>query len=102
MILDFTGPESEWRELGHGYRIIARVVVWRGEGVLVPLGALFRQGESWAVFVVEDGRAHRRLIKIGERNLHNARVIDGLKVGETVVLHPSDRVSDGVQVESRD
>lgn len=101
VILDFTGPESEWQELGHGYRTIARVVVWHGDGVLVPLGALFRQGESWAVFVVEDGRAQRRLVKIGERNLRNARVIDGLKVGETVVLHPSDRVADGVRIESR-
>ena len=102
VILDFTGPESEWQELGHGYRIIARVVVWHGDGVLVPLGALFRQGESWAVFVVDDGRARRRLIKIGERNLHNARIIDGLKPGEKVVLHPSDRVIDGVRVEPRD
>ena len=101
VILDFTGPESEWQELGHGYRVIARVVVWHGEGVLVPLGALFRQGESWAVFVVENGRAQRRLVKIAERNLHNARVIDGLKVGEQVVLHPSDRVADGVRVEPR-
>jgi HlyD family secretion protein len=102
VILDFTGPESEWRELGHGYRIIARVVVWHGEGTLVPLGALFRQGESWAVFVVEHGRAQRRLVKIGERNLHAAHVVDGLKPGEQVVLHPSDRVADGVRVEARD
>ncbi|MCF8477474.1 MAG: HlyD family efflux transporter periplasmic adaptor subunit [Pseudolabrys sp.] len=101
VILDFTGPETEWRELGHGYRIIARVVVWHGEGVLVPLGALFRQGESWAVFVVADGRAQRRLIKIGERNLHAARVVYGLKVGEQVILHPSDRVADGVRIEPR-
>ena len=101
VILDFTGPSDVWRQLGHGYRIIARVVVWHGEGVLVPLGALFRQGESWAVFVVVDGRAQRRLVKIGERNLHAARVVDGLKIGEQVVLHPSDRVADDVRVEPR-
>lgn len=103
VILDFTGPSEAWRQLGHGYRIIARVVVWHGSDiVLVPLGALFRQGESWAVFVVEKGRAQRRLIKIGERNLHAARVIEGLKPGEEVVLHPSDRVTDEVRIERRD
>lgn len=102
VVLDFTEPPTAWQQLGHGYRVIARVVVWRGSNlVLVPLGALFRQGESWAVFVVVDGRAQRRLVKIGERNLHAARVLDGLKPGEQVVLHPSDRVADGVRIEAR-
>jgi HlyD family secretion protein len=102
VILDFTGPPAEWKRLGHGYRVIAHVVVWHSDDVLqVPLGALFREGENWAVFVVADGRAQRRIVKIGERNLHAAHVLDGLKPGEQVVLHPSDRVHDGVRVEPR-
>jgi HlyD family secretion protein len=102
VILDFTGPESEWRKLGHGYRVIAHVVVWHHNDALqVPLGALFREGENWAVFVVADGRAQRRLVKIGQRNLYAARVLGGLKLGEQVVLHPSDRVHDRVRVEPR-
>ena len=102
VILDFTGPESEWRQLGHGYRVVARVVVWHSDDVLqMPLGALFREGENWAVFVVADGRARRRLVKIGERNLHAAHVLDGLKLREQMVLHPSDRVHDGARVEPR-
>jgi len=77
-------------------------VVWHSDDVLqVPLGALFREGENWAVFAVADRRAQRRLVKIGERNLHAAHVLDGLKPGEQVVLHPSDRVHDGVRVEPR-
>ncbi len=103
VILDFTGSPKDWRELGHGYRVVARVVVWHSDDVLkVPLGALFRQGDDWAVFVAVGGRAKLRLIKIGERNLHNAHVLDGLKDGEQVVLHPSDRVHDGVRIEPRE
>jgi len=102
VILDFTGPSAEWRPLGHGYRVIARVVVWHSDDVLqVPLGALFREGDNWAVFAVANGRAQRRIVKIGERNLHAARILDGLKPGEQVVLHPSDRVHDGVRIEPR-
>lgn len=102
VILDFTGPSEAWQKLGHGFRIVARVAIWRGEGLLVPLGALFRQGDSWAVFVTADGRAERRPVRIAERNLHAARVVDGLKAGEQVVLHPGDRVTDGARIEPRD
>jgi HlyD family secretion protein len=102
VILDFSGPPAEWRSLGHGYRVIARVVIWRSDDVLqVPLGALFREGDNWAVFVVADGRAQRRLVTIDERNLHAARVVKGMKLGEQVILHPSDRVHDGVRVVPR-
>jgi HlyD family secretion protein len=102
VILDFTGPPSEWRELGHDYRVVARVVIWHRDDVLqVPLGALFREGDNWAVFAVTNGRAERRLVIIGERNLHAARVLKGLKLGDKVVMHPSDRVHDGVNVEAR-
>lgn len=102
VVLDFTGPPSEWQQLGHSFRVIARVVIWHNDDVLqVPLGALFREGDNWAVFVVVDGRAERRLIAIGERNLHAARVIEGLKAGDRVVMHPSDRVVDGGRVEPR-
>lgn len=102
VILDFAGPPSEWQQLGHGYRIIARVVVWHSDDALqVPLGALFREGNNWAVFVVVDGRAQRRLVTIGQRNLHAAQLIDGLKPGEQVILHPSDRVHDDVRIAPR-
>lgn len=102
VVLELTDPPQAWRQLGHGYRVIAQVVVWQADDVLlVPLGALFRQGDKWAVFVVADGRAQRRIIHIGERNLHAARVLEGLQAGEAVVLHPSDRVHDDARVEPR-
>lgn len=103
VILDFTDPPQQWRQLGHGYRIVARVVVWRGQDVLLaPLGALFRHGDAWAVFVVSEGRAQRRLVQIGERNTRAARVIEGLQPGEFIILHPSDRIRPGVRVQARD
>ena len=45
------------RALGDGYRVEVRIVMWRAERVLkVPVGSLFRRGEGWAVFMVDDGR----------------------------------------------
>ena len=48
-------------ELGDGYRVTGRIVVWEKEDVLkIPSSALFRIGESWGVFVVEEGLARSR------------------------------------------
>jgi hypothetical protein len=63
-----------------------------------PISALFRKGEQWAVYVVEQGRARSRAVEIGPRNPSFAEVIKGLAEGAAVVLHPSDRVVDGVRV----
>jgi HlyD family secretion protein len=102
VILDFTDPPERWRALGHGYRVEARITVRRGEDVLlVPLSALFRGGDDWAVFVAQDGRAALRTVRIGHRDGRVAEVLAGLEAGERVVLHPSDRVADGVRLAQR-
>lgn len=102
VVLDFVDPPETWRRLGHVFRVVARIVVWRGENIVnVPIGALFRSGDAWAVFVVADGRARLRPIVVGERNQRHARVVSGLSEGEMVVLHPSDSVRDGIRTEPR-
>ncbi len=102
VLIDFTDPPEQWRNLGHGYRIEAHIAVWRGEDVLkLPLGALFRDGERWAVFVADGGRAHLRHVEIDHGNGREAQVNTGLSEGERVILHPSDLIADGVRVVPR-
>ncbi len=88
--------------MGHGYRVETRIVLWRGEDVLkVPLTALFRDGADWALFVEEDGRARRRPVELGQSNGLDAEITAGIDAGARVVLHPSDRVIDGVRLGER-
>jgi HlyD family secretion protein len=102
-ILDFAAPPEKRSGLGHGYRVMTHITIGRvDDALLVPLGALFRRGEAWAVFVAgSDGAAHERRVEIGERTNREAVVVKGLELGERVILHPSDRISDGVRVEER-
>jgi HlyD family secretion protein len=101
--MDFTDPAQIWSRLGHDYRVIVHVTIWNSENALtVPVAALFRDGENWAVFAVRDGRARATPIQIGHRNNRVAEVISGLSSGDRVVLHPSDRVSDGTAVAERE
>lgn len=102
VIIDFANPREAWEALGDGFRVEIRIVVWEGDDVLkVPISSLFRQGEKWAVFTVAEEKAHLREIEVGERNDLEAEVVSGLQEGEQVIVHPSDKVVDGVKVAAR-
>ena len=101
--IDFTDPPETWSRLGHDYRVIVHVTVWNGDDVLtVPVGALFRQGEDWAVFSVKDGRANPTIVTIGHRNNRMAEVLSGLSAGHRVIPHPSDKIRKGLAVSERE
>ena len=103
VIADFVDPPAERPTLGDGFRVEARIVTWENESVLrVPSSALFREGTQWAVFVVDGGRAALRKVKLGRRNNLESEVLDGLSQDEQVVVHPSDRIRNGVAVRPRD
>ncbi|HME21882.1 MAG TPA: HlyD family efflux transporter periplasmic adaptor subunit [Acetobacteraceae bacterium] len=102
VLLDFTDPPEARAALGHGYRVTGKIPIWEGKRVLkLPMGALFRDGARWAVYAVEDGKAHLRHVQIGHLNDTEAEVLAGMAEGDQVVLHPSDRIADGTPVRPR-
>jgi len=102
VVIDFTDPPARWQKLGHGFRVETRIVLWEADDVLkVPMSALYRVGERWAVFVVENGRARRRFVMIGRRNGLDAEIIKGLKQGDQVIAYPSDRIGEAIRVTQR-
>jgi len=102
VIVDLVDPPHERRALGDGFRVEARIVVAEAENVLkAPVSALFRVGDDWAVFRVEDGVARQRIVKLGLQNGLEAEVIDGLAEGDQLVTHPADNITDGVRVTPR-
>lgn len=99
VVLDFAEPLDRVQTIGDGFRVEAHIVVFRMEEALkVPVGALFRDGRHWAVFVVEDRRAVKRVVTTLRRNSVEALVEAGLKPGERVVLYPPDALYDGARV----
>jgi HlyD family secretion protein len=96
VIADFSDPDAP---LGDGYRVEARIVIWETNEVLkAPLSALFRSGQSWNVFVVENGLAKRREVEPRHRTDFEVEILNGLREGESVIAHPSNLVTDGVRV----
>lgn len=85
--------------LGSGFRVDVEFLVWQAEEILqLPTGALFREAGQWTVFVVEDGHAISRRVAVGRRSGLATQVVAGLEQGERVILHPGERVANGVRV----
>ena len=102
VIIDLTSPPERWQTLGDGYKVDARIITASlDKAVKVPVSALFRAGDQWAVFVVSKDRAAKRIVALSRRGATEAVVQEGLKVGEKVVIHPGDNVSDGKKVRER-
>ena len=87
--------------VGDGFRVDARIFLWRGNNVLaVPAAAVFRHRDGWALYTIEEGRARLRSVELGHRGRAEVEV-SGIAAGAVVILHPGDRVADGSRVEPR-
>lgn len=95
-------PAADLARLGHDFRVDARVVVGETRAALrVPLGAVFRDGERWAVFRIDDGRARQVNVGVGDSDGRYRAISSGLAAGDAVIVFPSSAITDGVRVAAR-
>lgn len=103
VIADFVSPYEEWERLGDGYRVEARFILWEKNDVLqLPTSALFQEQGHWYVFANVGGAATKTAVTIGARNGFQAQLLAGLRAGDTVIIHPDDRIQNGTRIKSRD
>ncbi|MFS8979585.1 HlyD family efflux transporter periplasmic adaptor subunit [Cupriavidus necator] len=100
VIIDVIEPPAQ---LGDGFRVIARIRLWRAENALkIPVSSIFRcEAASWCVFSVVNGRAARREVRIGHRNAEEAELLDPLPEGLQLIRYPSNKLADGQRVIER-
>lgn len=70
----------------------------QAETLAVPAGAVMPFGQMERVFVVDDGKARLRLVRIGARSDQYTEILSGLTEGETVVVAESGSLQDGQPV----
>jgi HlyD family secretion protein len=99
VIADFTDPIEKRPTLGDSYRVEARIVTWEKPDALhAPAGALFQRNGAWQTFVIDGSHARLRTIKVGRTNGVETEILDGLAVGDRVIVYPGDKVFDGTRV----
>ncbi|MEZ5820709.1 MAG: efflux RND transporter periplasmic adaptor subunit [Bradyrhizobium sp.] len=100
--IDLLSPLQQWSGLGDGYRVDTRITVYAKDDIeIIPAGALFRRGDGWSVYVVENDRAAFRAVDVLRRSGGFAAIGKGLQPGERVIVYPGDQISAGVRVEAR-
>ena len=102
VLSDLVDAPAAAKSLGDRFRVEARVAVWHGENLLVVAsGALFREGNEWKTYVLQNGAAKLTHVVVGHSDGRMTEILSGLAVGDEVLLHPPDTVSDGRAVQKR-
>lgn len=65
----------------------------------VPSSAVRTNGQLTTVFVTEDGKAHSRMVQLGEQREERREVLAGLTAGELLIQQPPASLRDGDSVE---
>jgi len=68
------------------------------DAVAVPAAAIVRDGPRDAVFVAANGVARRRTVRLGAQGDALVQVIDGVQVGERIVVSGADQLSEGQEL----
>jgi len=68
------------------------------EALMIPEEALTPEAERQFVFVVNDGKAERREVRIGGRSPGSVEILAGLAAGERVIVEGTQKVRDGAAV----
>jgi HlyD family secretion protein len=88
--------------LGEAWRVNASIITLaENDALVIPSGALIRQGETWSAFVLSNGRAHQISLDLAARNARHAWVKSGLTPGQTVVLYPPASLRSGARAQVR-
>lgn len=102
VLIDVVSPAKDWAGLGEAYQLDTRITVFsRDDATIIPTGALFRTGDRWSVYAVQDGRAQPRTVELLRRSGRFAAVTAGVQPGDHVIVYPSDRIAPNVRVKVR-
>jgi membrane fusion protein (multidrug efflux system) len=72
----------------------------KSNAIVIPEQAIWPIGESKTVYVVVDGKAQQRVVRLGDRKPGAVEIVAGLEAGEIIVTAGQMRLYDGIAVRS--
>jgi HlyD family secretion protein len=86
--LRFTGPQPEG--LRQSQRLAVRILIDKRANVLMVERGSFVDQDAGYAYLVHDGVAERRPVRLGAQSVQKVEILDGLNVGDEVVVSGSD------------
>jgi membrane fusion protein (multidrug efflux system) len=74
------------------------VISERDDAILVPEQAIVPQGDKLFVYVIEDGKAALRPVRIGMRQAGRAEIVEGIQAGDVVITAGVQKIGPGAPV----
>jgi HlyD family secretion protein len=86
-------PQAAW--IKSGMYAEGRMEVGRYAALCVPTEAVISQDDQSTVFVLGNGEAHSRIVKLGTRTADAVEITTGLRPGESVIIDGAGFLKDG-------
>jgi HlyD family secretion protein len=86
--LRFTGTQPEG--LRQSQRLAVRILIDKRDNVMTVERGSFVDQDAGFAYVVHDGVAERRPVRLGAQSVQKVEILDGLNVGDQVVVSGSD------------
>jgi HlyD family secretion protein len=91
-------PSNPIPGLKKGYAVELEIIIEeKADALFVPEAAMFVVGDRDAVFVLTKGRIELREVVTGLENDDFVEIVQGVALGELVVLDPPDSLTDGMR-----
>lgn len=98
MTVRATVPNAEGL-IRSGMFVSVRLVGEPRQVTVVPEESLVPEGEHQYVFVVENGKAYRREVVLGQRRPGEVEILEGIDTGDLVVIEGTQKIADGMPVQ---
>lgn len=80
------------QDLRQNQRVSARIVMETKQDVLtVQRGPFVESGSGRMAYILRDGMAHRIPIRIGSTSINKVEIVEGLEVGDRIVISSTDQ-----------
>ncbi|MCR9143215.1 MAG: HlyD family efflux transporter periplasmic adaptor subunit [bacterium] len=112
-LVDITSPPGQWEHLGDNFRVECTLVLSSHDDIMqLPSGAVFRAGDDWVVFRVDEGGIARETrVSVAGRNPTTVSLAPReknqtsaagtprqLQEGDSVIVYPGSEIADGMPV----